>query len=118
MRAGLLSVIAITCLALGMVVPVASAAATSRAAAPAASTVSAVMTPAGSVSFPGLSCNYGTDGDITGWGGCFGTGTWTLHVGCNFSPVVLTQRRVQSRTYTNAALYCWQGVNDVWLTSP
>jgi hypothetical protein len=118
MRARLLSVVAITIGVLGMVVPVASAAATPQAPTHAVSVISESMTPADSVGFPGLSCEYGGRGSGSGWGQCQGTGTWTLHVGCNLSPVVLTEQITQDGGTSGAHLECWQGVNDVWLTSP
>jgi hypothetical protein len=68
------------------------------------------------VSFGGLQCTYGVvSSGGGGYGNCAGSGTqtrWQLNVGCNKSPIVLTESKTGPGTLSAG---CWQGVNDVWL---
>jgi hypothetical protein len=69
-------------------------------------------------SFGGLQCTYGVaSSGGGGYGNCTGSDTtqtrWQLNVGCNGSPIVLTESRTGPGTL---AAGCWQGVNNVWLT--
>ena len=45
-----------------------------------------------------------------------------MHVGCNLDPIVLTVNITpidDSGYYSSLeSVYCWQGVNHVWFTSP
>jgi hypothetical protein len=110
-------------LPLGLLTTTASAATPTPADSGSAAAV-ATITPDGSVSFPGLNCTYGVS-DSTGWGRCTGVGahpggTWTLHVGCNFNPVVITHQVTQGvgPVTLSQGCFAFPGVNDVWLTSP
>ena len=70
-----------------------------------------------SENFDGLQCTYGVvSSGGGGYGNCAGPGKqtqWQLNVGCNGSPIILTESRTGPGTL---AAGCWQGVNNVWLT--
>lgn len=76
----------------------------------------------GPVSFPGLSCtSWHTNNGIfggDGFGRCSGSGNWTLNVGCNLNPTVLTDHVSQRGGTVQVQLHCVQGVNNTWITSP
>ena len=102
-------------LASGLLASGAAAASASTSASTSAATSAAH--PAGSVSSGDLTCNYGvTGGGFTGWGECIGSGHWQLNVGCNLNPTVLTDGVTQYGGKVYESNWCWQGVNNVWIT--